>query len=336
MASPANVALYGYRTMPFLRHTTTGSEAVIDRVQSIEPSFTLRSDPYYELARKGKIGTTQSPPEFRLTFEQNMVNSMEAEFLMAGKGIAPAGAQSYNLGDFLNSAGKINAYVLLQNNDGTIYGEQEFTGLSLSEINYRFTIGGAITQSFAFVGTQGRFYVPPVTHSIFGTLDNVSLGGIHGKDTRVSLTSGSSQANMAWRLQNFNLRVAFPTVQVMELGNRTIQGTLSDVPDVNLDFDLLFGDQQPADKFFTLTGGYYDYQNPVAAFNGFVRVFDPTQAEGLNVVKMFKIENLLPTAHTPIRSQVRGLSTVRYSVAMSRESTTDSGGVIVSNRGDLT
>jgi hypothetical protein len=338
MADPINIAIYGFRTQPILYNTSTGSTAAIDRVQSIEPSFTIPSQPYYELARQGKIGTTQNPPEFRITMEQNLVNSMEAEFLLAGKNIAPAGAQSYNLGDFLGQAGNINAYVLIQNNTApaTIYGEQEFTGLSISEYNVRYTVGGAIMQSFGFVGRQGRFYVPAVTHSVFYPLDDVSLGGIHGKDARLWLTSGSAAANRAFRIQNLNIRATFPTVHVREIGDRTIKGTLSDAPDVNMDFDLMFADQQPADKFFTLTGGYYDFQNPTTAFNAFIRVFLPTDAEGQTVVKMYKIENLLPTAHTPIRSQVRGLATVRYTATMSREATSDSGGLIVSNRNDLT
>lgn len=336
MTTPANVGLYGFRVQPWAYNSSTGSSAVLDRVQSMEPSFTLPSSPYYELGTKGKIGTTQGPPEFRVNLEQNQVNSMELEFLLAGKGIAPVSAQSYNMGDLLGQAGNITAYALIQNNDGTIYGEQEYSGLSIAEVSYRFTIGGAIMQTFGFVGRQGRFYVPSVTHGVFGAGDTTSLGGIHGKDTRVSLTSGSTQAAQAWRIQNFNLRVTFPTVHVRELGNRTIAGTLSDSPDVNMDFDLLLADQQPADKFFTLQTTYYDYQNPTAPFNGFIRVFLPTDAEGLTVVKMFKIENLLPTAHTPIRAQVRGLSTVRYTVTGSKESTANAGMVIVSNRGDLT
>lgn len=335
MTNPTNVGIYGFNVSPIIFNSSTGSTAAVDRVQSMEPSFTIPSNPYYELATKGKIGTTQGPPEFRVNIEQNQTNSMEAEFLMAGKNIAPVGAQSYNMGDLLTQAGNLSAYALIKNQDGTIYGEQEYTGLSVAEVSYRFTIGGAIMQTFGFVGRQGRFYVPAVTHGSFYPGDTTSLGGIHGKDTRVSLTAGSTQAAQGWRIQNFNLRVTFPTVHVRELGNRTIAGTLSDSPDVNMDFDLLLADQQPADKFFTLTGGYYDYQNPVAAFNGYIRVFLPTDAEGLTVVKMFKIENLLPTAHTPIRAQVRGLSTVRYTTVMSREGTANSGGVIVSNKNDL-
>ncbi len=336
MSSPNNVALYGHRSQLWLKNTTTGSQAAIDRVQSAEPMFNIRSDAYYELGRKGKIGTTQHPPEYRITAEQNLINSMEAEFLLAGKSIAPAGAQNFNLGDILTYSSKITAYVLNRNQDDSILDEQEYSGCSVSELQWRFTMGGAITQSISLIGQQGRLYTAAnVIHGAWGALDNVSVGGIHGKDARIWFTSGSVATTRAYRLQNFTIRAAFPAVYVRELGNRTLVGTLSDVPEVTVDFDLLLSDDQPTEKFFTLQTTYYDYQNPLAAFNAYVRVFDPRDTEGVTTVKMFKIENVLPVTHTPVRAQVRGLATARYSLVMSAESTTDSGGLIISNRNDL-
>lgn len=337
MSNPVNSAIYGHRSQFWALNTTSGSQAAIDRVQSVDPSFNIRSDPYYELGRKGKVGTTQHPPEYRVVTEQNMTDNMELEWILAGKNIAPAGAQSYNLGDILTYSGAYRGYLLnLNQSADTVLNELEINGMSVAEMNFRFTVGGAITQSFSFVGTGGKLYTTGNTvHSAFQTADTTSLGGIHGKDARIWFTSGSAAANRTFRLQNFNIRAVFPTVYVRELGNRSLVGTLADAPDVTMDFDLLVADDQPTDKFFTLSGTFYDYATPLAAFNTFVRVFDPNNTEAGSTVKMFKIENCLPTAHTPIRAAVRSLATSRYSITASKESISNAGTLIISNRNDL-
>jgi len=331
MANPSSVALYGHRSQLWLKNDTTGSQIVVDRVQSVEPTFQLPTQSYYELARKGKIGITQNPPEYRIVFDQNMVNSLEAEYVLAGKGIAPAGAQSYHMGDILTYASLIRGYVLNLTNAGAVLNEQEYTGLSVAEMSFRFTVGGALMQTVTMIGTTGKLYTAAnVVHGAFGALDNVSLGGIHGKDARIWFTSGSVAADRGFRLQNFTIRATFPNVYVRELGTRALAGTLSDSPDVTVDFDILLADDQPTEKFFTLTT-FYDYANPVAAFNAFVRVFHPNDAEALTVVKSFKIDNVRAVTHTPIRAQVRGLATARYSLTMSQEAVADTGGLTISN-----
>jgi len=120
MTSPTDVAHYGFRYQLWLKNTTTGSDTAIDRVQMVDPMWSLRTDGYYELARKGKIGSTQNPPEYRFNIDQNMTDSLEAEYVMAGKSISPAGAQSYNMGDFLTYASKITGYLLQQDNTGAM------------------------------------------------------------------------------------------------------------------------------------------------------------------------------------------------------------------------
>ena len=332
MASPAQPGSYGHRQQLWLLNTTSGSQIVVDRVQSVEPSFNIPSVDYYELGRKGKIGITQNPPEYRIAVEQNMVNSLELEYVLSGKGIAPAGAQTYTMGDILTYAGNLTAYVLGRNNDDTLMDEQEYTGCSVAELQYRFNIQGALMLGLTLVGKSGKLYKAASTIHTWGTLDDASFGGIPGKDARIYFTSGSTATDIGYRLQSFNIRAAFPNVFVRELGNRALAGTLSDNADVTVDFDLLKADTQPTEKFFTDQTTYYDYQNPVAAFDAYVRVFDPTAAEGVTVVRSFKIDNVKPVTHTPIRAQVRGLATARYSLTMSGEDVANSGGLTLSNR----
>ena len=330
MANPANAALYSHRSQMLLENATTGSEIAVDRVQSFDPSFNIRTDPYYELARKGKIGSTQHPPEYRIGIEQNMTDSMEFEFVLAGKSLT-AGNRSYNAGDLLTYYDNLTAWLLTLNNADTVMNELQISNCSVAELNYRFTVGGAMTQGVTLVGRTGKLYTANTPHAAFGALDDTSLGGIHGKDARVWFSTGSIVADRGFRLQNFNIRVAYPTVYVRELGNRNLAGTLADSPDVSADFDILVADEQPTEKFFTDEGDYFDYANPVTAFDMVIRVYDPTGTEGTTIIKKFKVENVLPVAHTPIRAQVRGLSTARYSLVMSKETTANSGGLIVGN-----
>lgn len=331
MSDPVNVALYGHRTQLWLENASTGSKIVVPRVQSVEPSFNFPLTKYYELGRKGPIGATQSPPEFRITFEQNLINTLRAEYVLTGKDINPAGGQSYNLGDILTYASRIRAYVLNRNNDDTLMNEQVFDGLSVSEIQYRFTVGQAIMQSFTLIGASGSLLTGAAIQHAWGTLDDTSLGAVDGKDARIWFASGSTPASREFRLQSFTIRATFPNVYVRELGRRALVGTLSDAPDVSIDFDILLADSQPSEDFFTLASNTYDYQNPLSLTNAFVRVFDPTAAEGVLVVKSFKLENLRLRQHTPIRAQVRGLATARYTMEVVQETTTDSGGLVISN-----
>jgi hypothetical protein len=262
-----------------------------------------------------------------------MVNSYELDYLISGKGLSPAGAQTYNMGDLLTSASKLSAFVLNLNNDDTVMNEHEVNGASVAEIAYRFSVGQAMMISVTLIGAAGKLWQTGSTpHSAHGALDSSSLGGIDGKDARVWFSSGSAAADRAFRLQQFTIRAAFPVQYVRELGRRDNVGTLSDAVDVTVDFDVLLADDQPATALFTDAGSYIDYAQPVTVATTVVRVFDPTTTEGVNVIRSFKIENLRATAHTPIRAQARGLSTMRYSLTSTKETTTNSGGLIVSNR----
>lgn len=331
MADPANIAMFGYLSQVFLKNTTTGSEILVDRVQSVEPTGSFNTQEYRELGRKGNIGITQDSPEYRISLEQNLYNNLELDYVLSGKSITPAGVQTYNMGDILTYAGLLNAYVLKRNQDLTIMNEHLISGCSVSELAFRFSVNSAITQSISLIGTSGKLYKSASAIHAWGTLDSSSLGGVHGKEARLWLTSGSTAAGRAFRLQNMNLRISFPSVFVREIGRRSLVGTVSDSPSVSLDFDILLADDQPTDKLFVDSTTYYDLDQTLTSFNAFIRVFDPTAAEGTNVIKSFKIDNVVAVSHTPVRSQVRGLSTARYSLMASKEATADNGMVTVSN-----
>ena len=331
MADPTQTGLFGHRWGAYIKNETSGSEIWADRVQRVEPTVDLRTTPYYELGRVGKIGVTQDPASFRFTAEQNLANH-ELAYVLAGKNPNPTAAQTFQLGDFIGK--NITAYALGRDEAGTIDREVYLTNLRLTELSYRFTIRDAIATTFGLQGTVGRWYTSgSLIHTAWGTLDDTSPGGVHGKEARVWFnTSGSTAASRAFRLQSFGIRAMFPVTPVAELGRRDLVGQLADSPDVTVDLDVLASDFQPLDKFFAAGGGHYDLNTPAALFDGYVRVFDPDLAEALSVISSFKLENLRLTSGTPMRAQVRGLSTMRYSLTVAKESTTDSGGLIVSNR----
>ena len=83
--------------------------------------------------------------------------------------------------------------------------------------------------------------------------------------------------------------------------------------------------------FFGGTAAGYDYINPTAPFTAYVRLYDPAAAEYGSVIRLWKIENVQVTDHTPVRSQVRGLSTARYTMTSTKETTVNTGGMTVSN-----
>lgn len=334
MADPSNIALFGHRSQLWLGNSNSGSQIAVDRVQSVEPSFTIPTQKYYELARKGPVGVTQAPPEYRVQLEQNMVNSYELDYLLAGMNLAPAGAQPYDMGDVLSQSGFLKANVLNLSNTDTIVNEHEIDGCSVAEVTYRFTVGQALMMGVSLIGKSGRLWQAGTgPHgSAFGALDNASYGGIDGKDARVWFSSGSGASDRAFRLQQFTIRCAFPVQYVRELGRRDNVGTLSDPVDVTAEFDVLLADDQPTNVWFTDMGDYLDYSQPVTIPTTIIRVFDPVLAEGTHVLRSFKLENLRLNSHTPIRAAVRQLATQRYSATVASETTTDSGGLIVSNR----
>jgi len=333
MADPVNVALYSFLSQVWAYNETSGSQATVSRLQNIEMTGNYPNRGYYEIGRKGKIGTTRDPAEYRVTLEQNLFESLQLDYILSGKPIAPSGAQTWNLGDLLTYAGKYRLYVLNRNQDLTLMNEKEINGCSVAEISWRFSIDGAIGQMVSFVGRGGKLYKAASTVHTWGAQNDTDSGGIHGKEARIWLgTSGSGAADRAFRLQSFNIRATFPSVIVKELGRRASVGTLNDVPEVSVDFELLAADDQPSALFFRDQTTYYDLDDPVTPIDAYVRIFDPDLSEAASVIKSFKIENVTPSTHAPIRSQVRGLSTIRYGLISNNEDTADSGGIIISNR----
>jgi hypothetical protein len=339
-SNPSSVALYGHRTQPWMLDTgaTTSGSALtfVSRLQNIEPSEQIRTDPVYELGHKAKVGVVQQPPEFRITLTQNMTSNMVLDFITARKNVAPAVQTQYNVTDFLTTATYLKLFASVMAQDDTQSFEQEFVGLSLSDISYNFTIGGANTVAATYIGTSGSMRTSGFVTSVKSTAWDTTEGAIQGKDASIYFTSGSSSTtDRIYRLQSFTVRATFPSVYVKEMGRRANVGTLQDVPDINVDFEVLAADSQPIASLFSVGGSTYDYVNPAAAFTTYIRVFDPAVTEYGSVVRFFKLENCLPVSATGIRSQVRGLSTFRYSMTVSKETTANSGGMIVSNRNQI-
>jgi hypothetical protein len=336
MTNPANVALYAHRSQLWLRNTTSGSEIVLDRFQTFDPTVSLQTDPYHEIGRVGQIGVTQGPPDITIQATQNVTQSMELEFLLSNQVSNPSIGQQVNLGQIVLQADLMRAYQLMRNNDDTLFGEQEYGGLSVSSLEYAFTIGGACTLNIGWSGRTGKFYTSGSLVHSWGALDNASFGGIHGKDAVVYLSSGSAIAtDKAYRVQSFTIRANFPVQIVKEIGLRDNVGTVADSPDVTVEFDILTSDTQPTALFFQDAGSSYSYANPAAAINVHVRLFNPDAAEYAALVRAWRIDNCKVTSHQPARSQVRGLTTSRYSLIMSAEAVADTGGLLMSNRNDL-
>lgn len=332
MSDPVMIAAYGHRFGLVARNNSSGSQVWVDRVQRAEPNITGRIGKYYEIGRVGSVGVTQDPFDFRVVVEQNMA-SLEFDFLLAGKIPNASGPQQYHLGNMLGQ--NIQFYLAGRNDAGTIDKVIEVTGCRIAEIQWQFTIRDAITKTFTLDGTQGKWYTSGFPVSVWGPFDDSSPGGIHGKEARIWFTSGSLASTRQFRLQRFNIRATFPVEQPSELGRRDKVGVISDSPDVTIDFDILTTDDQPLDKLFTSMGSGWNLNQPSALFNAYVRVFDPEMSEAASVLEMIRLENCRFSQGVPTRAQVRGLATMRYSLTVSKETTADSGGLVVSNRNDL-
>lgn len=336
MSDPQNVALFGHRHQLIVRNTTSGSEVVADRVQTFDANFDSRFEKAYELGRVAPVGVTQGPPEFRLSWQKNLTDSIDDELILANIFPNPALAQRYTLGDLLSNASRLRTFLLTRNQAGTIQSEQVYDTGSVESIEIAWQADGAMTMTWNIVATNGQSFTSGSYHVAFAALDETSLGVIHSKDARVWLTSGSVANDRQFRLQSFRIRASFPSQFVKEIGRRSNVGTLTDVADVTVEMDFLHADDQPTEVFYSVVNGAYDYQNPITTpINARIRVFDPRLGEGVSVLRMFLVENLVATSHQPIRAQVRGLSTKRYTLTSQRETTANSGGLVVSNRNDL-
>lgn len=337
MANPPNVALYGHRFFPFLKNESTGSSASVDRVQSFDPAYSAATTKYHELGRVGPVGVTQAPPQVRLSLVQNITDSIELEALMTGKSQAqPAPAIQYNMGNLLTYANLLTNFLLARNQDDTILHELQMQGMSVSDLTFNFTIGGACTLTVGYIGKNLTVLTSAnVVHSSWPTLDNTSLGGIHGKDSRMWLSSGSTATARLYRVQQATIKATFPTQYVGELGNRQFAGTMADSPDVTLGLDILAADDQPNDALYQTAGGGYDYTQPLAPFDARLRLFDPNNSEGGSVIRMWKLAQVVATGGNPQKAQVRGLATMHYDLIVTKENVSQDGGLTVSNRNDL-
>ena len=336
MADPSVIGRQGHRYQLILKNDSTGEEENIDRVQNVEFGLTATTEKIYELGRVAPVGSAQDPVDFRVTFENNLHDELEAEFIIAGKDVDVD--TSYDMDDVISQTDLI-AYLLMRNTSGTVDGEIKYTDMVTAEIQWRFAVGGVCTTSITMEGSGGSWLAQGSTdHASWQTLDNTSIGGAKGKDARIWFGSGGSTPDAdarAYRLQSFNIRATFPVQTVRELGRRQIVGKLLDPVDITVDFDVLAADEQPHDAFFTAMGGGtgYDFVNPTTQ-HAFIRLYDPDQTEASSVLRAWKIENLRPTAVTPSRAQVRGLATYRYTLTAEKEETSDTGG-LVAYKGDI-
>lgn len=327
---PSNIALRGHNHFLFLRNIETYpgvAEIYVDRVQSAEPTQTIRLDKSYELGRKGPTGASEDVPDHRFVYEINWAK-WEDGLYQAGKD--PASDTSFNMGDMLDNE-DIDIYYCQSDEDYVVEKEYIFDQSSISEMTMTWRIGQPITSRFTREATTGKVYrAGGLTHSTRGALDDAADGSINPKDSRVFFfTSGCTPAasDRVYRLQGFDLTARFPSYSVRELGRRDKVGVLADPPDVSVNLDVQPGDDQPLDRFFTDYGTYIDLNHPKAV-DALVRVYDPEDTEANTVLGAVHLENLKPSGTTPTRAQVRGLSTMRISLEVTKEVTTDSGGMI--------
>jgi len=334
MTDPTDVGRLGHRYFPIIANTSTGEEETISRAQSIEFGTTHTTEKIYELGRVGPIGSAQDPTDLRCTFEVNLYEELRSEFVLSGNDVDAA--TSYNMGDIMDEDDN-EIYVLIRDTaTGALTDEVKYANCVTTELAWRFAVGAVCATTITVEGTTGSWMTTPIHGA--QVLDATSIGGAKGKEARIWFgTAGSTPTvvDRAYRLQSFNIRATFPVQTVRELGRRNIVGKLLEPVDVTVDFDVAAADEQPHDAFFTALGGGGGYDlTDTTTQHIFVRLYDPDAAEAATPIRGWIIENCRPTATTPVRAQVRGLSTYRYTLTSERESTTDSGGLIAF-KGDI-
>jgi len=329
--NPVNVGLLGHRWGAWLRNHSSTYEVWCSRVQSVTPSLNAPTTKYWEIGNLSPVGVVSQPVEFRVAMEENLHNSMIDNILANGSGSPVA---QFTAGDMINT---VNARLCVVGRDINATNpsmEYVLDNLATAEINYRFQIGGPCTVTYSLEGRLGNLYTSgSLLHASWGPMDAVSPGAINGKDAWVHFGTGPTvpATSKAYRLQNFNIRIAFPIQPVRELGNRELVGKLADVPDVTCDFDLLASDPQPHNVWFDLAagGGSYNFTSP-KTINAYVKVFDPALAEATEPpLVSFRVENCRPVTADIIRAQVRALATNRYSLTSTSATTVNSAGVII-------
>jgi hypothetical protein len=304
--------------------------AWIDRLQSIDPSWSANTTQYYELGNFDPVGYGSDPTEFNLSFAQNVV-ATESDFLMAGKN--PAVATSFNMGDIINASGSLAGYLVMRKNPNTnptsVYA---LTNMTTTELTYSFVIKQPCTFTPRIMASIGRWYTAagiaslPAAVATWGTPDTASAGAIRGRDARITFGNLTSQA---FRLQSFNIKATFPVQKVEELGTRAMVGLLAEPPEITVDYDILLADDQPHDQWATLTSNYYDFNNLTGGSTVYITLYSPTATEATTPVQSWRVDNLVAATATPIKAQVRGLSTVKYSLKVSKAQVAGSGGLTV-------
>jgi len=338
--NPTDIARFGHRYQLHVRNNETAQEAVADRVQSADPRFTANLEKAYELGSVDPVGTATDPPEFTFVFEENLHNS-EIDLILAGQD--PTSGSSFCVGDLVEQD-DIHLYLLSRDNNGNLTEELLYNDGVVAEMAWRFVVGGACTTTFTVNAKQGCLYTSGsptsgsgLIHTSWGGGDTTSPGIIKGKDARITLGGTVEATRRAFRLQSFTVRCAFPVQAVKELGTRTLVGQLVGPPDVTVDFDLLMADYQPTDVIAALSSGStcFDLTN-LNEFDAAIRLYDPDQTQiSANVLKAWHLENLRASAGTPMRAQVRGLATMRYSLTVGKATTVGCGGLKIYTTGDM-
>lgn len=333
MPDPSDIGRLGHRYFPIIRNNSTAEEETISRAQNIEFRGTYTTEKIYELGRVGPIGSAQDPADLAVTWEVNLYEELRSEFVLSGKDVNVD--TSYNMGDLIGENDN-ELYLLILDTAGNLDDEVAYKDMTVARITWRFQVGAVCTTTIEVEGSGGSWLTTPV-HGV-QTLDPTSIGGAKGKEARIwfgdSAGSGPTAADRAFRLQSFTIQAAFPLETVRELGRRQIVGKLANPVDVTMDFDVLAADYQPHDSFFETTGADYDLTDPALVDVIYVRLYDPDLAEANTAIRAWKIENCRATDTTPQRAQVRGLATSRYALTSEKETTVDSGGLIV-YKGDV-
>ena len=334
--NPTNVGLLGHRWGVYLRNHSGANEIWCDRVQNVEPTFNAPTTKYYELGNLSPVGVVQEPTEFRVTMEENLHNS-EIDSIIANSTGSPG--SSFTAGGMVNSTSM--RLCVVGRDVGATNPSLEYVlgGLTVAEVSYRFQIGGPCSTTYTLEGRAGNAYTTgSLVHTTWGTSETTSPGAINGKDARIYFGTGLTvpSTSLAYRLQSFTIRCAFPVQTVKEIGNRSIVGKLADVPDITCDFDLLAADKQPHDVWAYLNGTGYDF-GQYNTTNVFIRVYDPALAEATGTpLKAFRVENCIASTGTIVRAQVRALATYRYSVTSKSATTVDSAGLVIFDAADIT
>jgi len=333
MPDPQDIGRLGHRYFPIIRNNSTAEEETISRAQNIEFRGTYTTEKIYELGRVGPIGSAQDPADLAVTWEVNLYEELRSEFVLSGKDVDVD--TSYNMGDLIGENDN-ELYLLILDTAGNLDDEVVYKDMTVARITWRFQVGAVCTTTIEVEGSGGSWLTTPAHGA--QTLDPTSIGGAKGKEARIwfgdSAGSGPTAADRAFRLQSFTIQAAFPLETVRELGRRQIVGKLANPVDVTVDFDVLAADYQPHNSFFEATGADYDLTDPKLVDIIYVRLYDPDLAEGNTAIRAWKIENCRATDTTPQRAQVRGLATSRYALTSEKETTTDSGGLIV-YKGDV-